>query len=299
MHIPVLFDQVINAINPQDGQNIIDATFGGGGHTRGILDSANCNVYAIDRDKEAGDRASQLIDQYNGRLFFHHGQFADLSSILSQYNIKFDAILFDFGVSSYQLDQAERGFSFMRDGPLDMRMNGMQDCQTAHDIVNNYDEDQLSQILFVYGDERLSRQIAKAIVLARKTKYSECGISRTHQLRDIIHSVYKTNKIHGIDVATKTFQAIRIYVNDELRQIQDVLNSLQYIMKNEASLVTISFHYLEDRIVKNWASSHRNQNESGIIVKQIGGTIKPTNQEIKSNVRSRSAIMRHYKIHIL
>lgn len=303
MHIPVLFNEAIAALNPNDGDHIIDATFGGGGHSTGILDSANCFVYAIDRDEDALSRAQALQQlyqcngkQHKNRLLFYNGCFGDVLKQFKQNGKKFDGILFDFGVSSFQIDQHDRGFSFTRNGNLDMRMSRHDIELTAYDVVNNYSKNDLTQIIRTYGDEKMAHRIATAIVNARdKTPID--AIRTTHQLRDIVHDVYGIDKANGIDTATKTFQAIRIYINDELRQIQTALDCLRYIMNDGARIVTIAFHSLEDRIVKHWYLNNKTREDGDILIEQIGSIIRPSKEEIKNNVRSRSAIMRRYIMH--
>lgn len=280
LHIPVLLNEVIYYLLPSNGDNIIDATFGYGGHTVAILEKcSNCNVLGIDRDPDVIDRANQVKSLYNERFNFIHGKFSEVLQILG---CKYSKILFDFGVSSMQLDTPDRGFSFSRPGSIDMRMS--REGKSAYDVINTLSQEELSEIILKYGDEPKSRSIAKAIVKYRKQKL----IKTTEELRNIIVSVVG-NKNNHIDVSTKTFQAIRIYVNDELNEIYKALNKLDTILVNNSIIVTISFHSLEDRIVKNWSRNNLN------IMPINNKIVKPSIDEIKRNPRSRSAILRAYR----
>ena len=279
-HIPVLLNEVIHYLSPSNGDNIIDATFGYGGHTSAILEKcSNCNVLGIDRDPDVINRANQIKEQYKGRFEFIHGKF---SEVLQSLDCKYNKILFDFGVSSMQLDTPERGFSFSKSGNIDMRMS--KEGKSAYDVINSLSKDDLAEIIWKYGDEPKSRAIAKSIVEYRNKKQ----IRTTEELRNIIVSTVSNNH-SNIDVSTKTFQAIRIYVNDELNEIYKALNSLQNVLVNNSIIVTISFHSLEDRIVKQWGQNNKQ------IVKINDKIIKPSIEEINSNPRSRSAILRAYR----
>ncbi len=280
LHIPVLLNEVMYYLSPSNGDNIIDATFGYGGHTVAILEKcSNCNVLGIDRDPDVIDRANQVKSLYNEKFNFIHGKFSEVLQILG---CKYSKILFDFGVSSMQLDTPDRGFSFSRPGSIDMRMS--REGKSAYDVINTLSQEELSEIILKYGDEPKSRSIAKAIVKYRKQKL----IKTTEELRNIIVSVVG-NKNNHIDVSTKTFQAIRIYVNDELNEIYKALNKLDTILVNNSIIVTISFHSLEDRIVKNWSRNNLN------IMPINNKIVKPSIDEIKRNPRSRSAILRAYR----
>ena len=287
-HIPVLLNEVIYYLSPSNGDNIIDATFGYGGHTSAILEKcSNCNVLGIDRDPDVIDRANQIKSIYNERFNFIHGKF---SEVLQDLDCKYNKILFDFGVSSMQLDIPERGFSFSKSGYIDMRMS--KQGKSAYDVINNLSQDDLAEIIWKYGDESKSRQIAKAIVEYRNKK----PIETTEELRNIVHNTLHRRSSNidtftktSIDVSTKTFQAIRIYVNDELNEINKALNILHNVLVNNSIIVTISFHSLEDRIVKYWAHSNNN------IIKINDKIIKPSANEIKYNSRARSAILRAFR----
>ena len=247
-HIPVLIDEVLTALAPQGDETYVDGTFGAGGYTRAMLDAANCNVIAIDRDPSAFAHAAAWQDQYAGRLTFAQGAFSQIKDHLAALGReKVDAIVLDIGVSSMQIDQPERGFSFRFDAPLDMRMDTTQG-QTAADVVNGTPEKELADIIYTYGEERQSRRIAAAIVRARAEK----RIETTRQLTDIIRSVVYSSPKDKIDPSTRTFQALRIYVNDELGELERVLEASEDILEEGGRLVVVTFHSLEDRIVKNF-----------------------------------------------
>jgi 16S rRNA (cytosine1402-N4)-methyltransferase len=280
VHIPVLLKEVIDVLKINRGDNVIDATFGGGGHTIAILNSCECYVLGIDRDQEAQQRAVEIKNKFGERFDFILDKFSNLSKLVDK---KFDAILFDFGVSSFQLDKAERGFSFLKDGKLDMRMTKDKGI-SAFDVINSFREEDIATIIWQYGDEPKSRQIAKEIIKARSIN----KIETTAQLRQIVAKAFSHNKYSKIDVATKTFQAIRIYVNNELKEIDLAINQVPNILKSGARIATISFHSLEDRIIKNWAKS------SPYIKQLTKSPIKPNREEILKNPRARSAVLRGF-----
>ena len=281
-HIPVLLKEVIEQLDPKNSDKFIDATFGYGGHSEAILQHADCTVLAIDRDPAVIERADQFKIKYKDRFDFKNGNF---SNILIDLPKQFNKILFDFGVSSMQLDQSERGFSFSKSAKLDMRMS--QTGISAFEVINNYSQENLAEIIWKYGDESKARRIAEQIVLRRKTK----PIVTTTELHDIVTATVGNYKRHSnIDVATKTFQAIRIFVNDELREIATALDNLHSTLVDNALIATISFHSLEDRIVKNWARSNKN------IVAINNKVITASDSELKNNPRARSAKLRVYKL---
>lgn len=289
-HCPVLLSETMDILSPKDGDRVLDCTFGGGGHTKAILERANCYVCGIDRDPDARERSKDIKSFYKDSFDFIQGNFSDISNLL-QYCDKFDAVMFDFGISSFQVDEAARGFSFNKDAPLDMRMS--KEGLSAYDVVNSFSEDEIAEIIWTYGDESKSRRIAADIVNYRKNS----KIITTMQLADIVrksvgYSIFN-KKNSNIDSATKTFQAIRIFVNDELRAISEALKQLPNILNDKARIATISFHSLEDKIVKNW---YQNQEKSrGKAFEKVnGGVIKPTSEEIQKNPRSRSAILRGF-----
>ncbi|MGC6518363.1 MAG: 16S rRNA (cytosine(1402)-N(4))-methyltransferase RsmH [Candidatus Puniceispirillaceae bacterium] len=303
LHQPVMLDEVIDTLAPTDGGRYIDATFGNGGYSRAILSAANCHLMAIDQDPEAIARGQSLVRSFAPRFTLAHGRFsqmAELQAIHSERPAKqsLDGIVFDLGVCSTQLDQPERGFSFQKDGPLDMRMS--QDGRDAAEVVNHASESDLADILYHYGDERASRRIARAIVKAR----SNGPITRTLQLAEIIHSVMPRPKPGQSDSATRSFQALRIYVNQEITEIEDALEAAQMMLKPGGRLVVVTFHSLEDRIVKRFfanrsgkvarPSRHLPETEAAVIYFSVvtRKPVLPSEAEIDSNPRSRSAKLR-------
>ena len=292
-HKPVMCEEVLSILNPSDGCVYLDGTLGAGGHSRKILESADCSVVGIDKDPTAIELCRDLEKQYGNKFLSINGSFGNLSQHLNSIGInKIDGILLDLGTSSMQLGTPERGFSFQFDAPLDMRMT--QTGETAYDIINSLSEDSLADIIFYFGEERKSRKIAKAIVNKRKIK----KIKTTFDLNEIILSVKKANnkKIHP---ATKTFQALRIYINNELKDLYEALISIEKVLSEKGRLVVISFHSLEDRIVKNFIKENSiplrkydPKNPDKIFVYENRKVIKPSEYEVKKNRRSRSAKLR-------
>ena len=292
-HKPVMCEEVLSILNPSDGCVYLDGTLGAGGHSRKILESADCSVVGIDKDPTAIELCRDLEKQYGNKFLSINGSFGNLSQHLNSIGInKIDGILLDLGTSSMQLGTPERGFSFQFDAPLDMRMT--QTGERAYDIINSLSEDSLADIIFYFGEERRSRKIAKAIVNKRKIK----KIKTTFDLNEIILSVKKANnkKIHP---ATKTFQALRIYINNELKDLYEALISIEKVLSEKGRLVVISFHSLEDRIVKNFIRENSiplrkydPKNPDKIFVYENRKVIKPSEYEVKKNRRSRSAKLR-------
>ncbi len=246
-HIPVLLSEVIESLSPREGEVFIDATFGAGGYTRALLKAADCRVIAIDRDPTAIAGAQALCAEFPGRLSISEAPFGALDAIAEEQGIdRVDGVVLDIGVSSMQLDEPERGFSFQADGPLDMRMS--LKGPTAADVVNGASEEELASILYVFGEERRSRAIARAIVKAR----SEAPIKTTRALADLVTRVLGARKEDGRHPATRTFQALRIYVNDELGELAKGLSAAERCLKPGGRLVVVTFHSLEDRIVKRF-----------------------------------------------
>jgi 16S rRNA (cytosine1402-N4)-methyltransferase len=245
-HIPVMLDEVLDHLAPRADGCYLDATFGGGGYAGAILAAADCTLWAIDCDPEAIARGAALAASHPGRLHLIHGRFGSLFSLLSDSGVsRLDGVVLDLGVSSFQLDDPGRGFSFRADGPLDMRM--ASDGRSAADLVNTLPETALADVLFTYGEERLSRRIARAIVAAR----AAAPITTTAGLAAIIRRVVPPDR-SGIDPATRSFQALRISVNDELAQIEAALDQAARLLAPAGRLVVVSFHSLEDRIVKRF-----------------------------------------------
>lgn len=249
-HNPVLLEEVAEGLNLQDGGVYVDATFGNGGYSAAFLSRVNCKVVGIDRDPQVSRKAQELSQQYPGRFEFIQGLFSQMEQLLLGCNIrKVDGIALDLGVSSRQLDDPKRGFSFRLDGPLDMRMsmNGI----SAADIINNWSEKQLSDLFFELGEEPSARRIARAIVYSR----SNNPILRTTQLAKIAQEVGNTVSAKKIDPATRTFQALRIATNNELAELEMGLEAAERLLKEAGRLAVVSFHSLEDRRVKNFLRS--------------------------------------------
>jgi len=245
-HTPVMLDEMLAALAPRDGGIYLDGTFGGGGYSAAILDHAACTVWAIDRDPAAIARGAALATRYPGRLHMLEGSFGNMVALLAQAGITtLDGVVLDVGVSSYQIDDPARGFSFRADGPLDMRMAASG--PTAADLVNTLPEAELADTLYQLGEERLSRRIARAIVAAR----AEAPIETTSRLAAVIRAVVPPSR-DGIDPATRSFQALRIRVNDELGEIERALAAAAALLAPGGRLVVVSFHSLEDRLVKRF-----------------------------------------------
>lgn len=289
-----MLNEVLEHLNPTNNETYVDATFGNGGYTEAILKHANCNVIAIDRDPTVLPRVNELKNQYGDRFDFRQGCFGDIKNLITQ---QVDGFVFDIGVSSMQLDEADRGFSFSKPAPLDMRMS----CSgiTAADIVNNTPEKELADIIYQYGEERKSRQIASKIAEYRKNK----SIETTTELAEIIYSVIHRSP-NAIDPATRTFQALRIAVNEELDELKNGLSSAVELLRPKGRIVVVSFHSLEDRIVKNFfrdksgyntnVSRYMPQNTvtNASILTNVSKAVPPSQKELEINARSRSAKLR-------
>ncbi len=302
-HIPVMINEVKSFLPINKNINLIDATFGGGGYSKAILDEFNIkNLIAIDRDPISKIFFSELRNKYENIEFFNQ-KFSKIDELIcnSKYsNEKFDAIIFDLGVSSNQIDNSERGFSFQNKGPLDMKMGSSS--LNAYEIVNTFDEKTLSNIFFKLGEEKHSRKIAKNIIKSRTIK----PIDNTKELSDIIKkSVPFSNSKNKIHPATKTFQALRIYVNDELNELKKALEKSEALLAQNGLLIMVSFQSLEDRIVKDyfnhksgkrWRSSRHlpDLGDLGPITLKIitKKPLRPKDFEINNNPRSRSAKLR-------
>jgi 16S rRNA (cytosine1402-N4)-methyltransferase len=244
-HVPVMLAEVLASLMPQEGATYLDATFGGGGYARAILEAApGCTVFAIDRDPDAIARGAALAQRFAGRLHLIEGRFGDMLSLLRDRGIaSLDGVVMDLGVSSFQLDQAERGFSFRADGPLDMRME--KSGPSAAELVNSLPERDLADIIFRFGEERFARRIARAIV-ARRT---EAPFTTTADLAALVRRAVPRDP-SGIDGATRSFQALRIAVNDELGEVERGIAAAMELLAPGGRLVVVAFHSLEDRIVK-------------------------------------------------
>jgi 16S rRNA (cytosine1402-N4)-methyltransferase len=276
-HQPVLLQEMLHYLAPQDGGIYVDATFGGGGYTEAILKAAASHVIAIDCDREAEARAKFFAEKYPARFEFCPSKFSKIDEIMR--GRAFDGVVFDFGLSSFQLDDGTRGFSFRYDGPLDMRMG--ETSITAGQVVNTYREEDIYQIIKYYGEDRFAKKISRAIVQNRP-------VNSTFKLADIIRAVVP--KTASIDPCTKTFQALRIFVNDELKEIEIVLNKVVHLVEenklSQVCVVTVAFHSLEDRVVKNWIR------RNAAIEEKTRHVVRPSEAEIIANPRSRSARLR-------
>jgi len=298
-HIPVLLDDVVDVLAPRDGAVYVDATFGAGGYSRALLEAADCTVWGIDRDPEAADAGNEMAAGYGNRLTVLKGRFGDMRELLAGVGVdQVDGIALDLGVSSMQIDDPGRGFSFRFDGPLDMRME--KDGLSAADAVNRLAEKELADIIYRYGEERASRKIARAIVELRE----QSPITRTGQLADLVRSVVRRSK-DGIDPATRTFQALRIYVNEELAELDRGLAAAAALLREGGRLAAVSFHSLEDRRLKTFfqersgagpqPSRHMpmigEMGESIFEVPERRGRV-PSDDEVRRNPRARSARLR-------
>ena len=293
-HIPVMLKEVLENLAPRDGGLYVDATFGNGGYSEAILKAASCRVIAIDRDPNVKARADELKTLYGSRFEFRAGQFGDFADLIPEV---VDGAVFDIGVSSMQLDQSERGFSFSKEAPLDMRMS----CsgETAADLINTLSERELAYLIYKYGEERKSRQIAARIAEYRKSK----PIETTKELAEIIYTViHKTP--NSIDPATRTFQALRIAVNNELGELESGLSGAAEKLKSGGRLIVVTFHSLEDRIVKTFFNENSGKKRAvsrympelplnrDALLAECSKAIAPTEEEIIRNPRSRSAKLR-------
>lgn len=245
VHAPVLLEEAIAALAPRNDALYIDATFGAGGYSRALLEASQCRVVAIDRDPAAVARGDALARTYSGRFTVLEGRFGDMEMLLSRLGIRAVAgVALDLGVSSPQIDDPARGFSFRADGPLDMRMGG--EGASAADLVNTLPESALANLIYIYGEERFARRVARAIVAARR----EAPLTRTSELARVIRAVVPTNG--GIDPATRTFQALRIEVNDEMGELERALAAAERLLAPGGRVAVVSFHSLEDRCVKDF-----------------------------------------------
>ncbi|HET6840052.1 MAG TPA: 16S rRNA (cytosine(1402)-N(4))-methyltransferase RsmH [Bradyrhizobium sp.] len=296
-HIPVLGRQAIGMLQPRAGGLYVDATFGAGGYSRAILEISGTRVIGIDRDRSAITGGFDLVDRSAGRLSLVEDRFSNLAEICAAQGApSVDGVVMDVGVSSMQLDEAERGFSFRLGGPLDMRMG--REGPTAADVIAKASEADLANIIYIFGEERHSRGLARAIVAARK----EAPITTTRALADIVARVVRS-KPGDIHPATRTFQALRIFVNEELDELQLALVAAERVLKPGGRLVVVSFHSLEDRIVKNFLSERAKAGGGSRHLPEVAQEapsfhiltkrpLTPDDDEIFANPRARSAKLR-------
>jgi len=294
-HVPVMLTEVVEAMRPRDGAHYVDGTFGGGGYSRALLDAAQCRVLGIDRDPDAIARGRELAARYDGRLTLLQGEFSQVQELLARAGAaQADGVMLDLGVSSFQLDEAERGFSFRADGPLDMRMS--RTGQSAADVVNTADEATLTKIIGDLGEERFARKVARAIVAARP-------LSRTAELAEVVGKALGPAALRfAIHPATRTFQGLRLYVNDELGELKRGLEAAERVLAPQGRLAVVAFHSLEDRIVKQFlsqrsrpaaSSRHVPQTISAQTFRLVGKQPRmPSEAEIAHNPRARSARLR-------
>lgn len=298
-HVPVLLAEVLEALAPQPGGRYLDGTFGAGGYTKAILDAApGAILLGLDRDPTAIAGGADLVAAMDGRLTLSQACFGELAEEAERFKMApLDGVVLDIGVSSMQLDQAERGFSFRFDGPLDMRMSGQG--QSAAEIVNEAEEGLLANIFYHYGEERRSRAVARAVVEARR----KAPLTTTKQLADLVAGIVR-GEPGGAHPATRVFQALRIAVNDELGELVRALHAAETVLKPGGRLVVVTFHSLEDRIVKQFFAERSGRMPAGsrhapavaaaqptfrLIAK---GAVAPSEAEMRANPRARSAKLR-------
>ena len=296
-HVPVLLDEVLEALSPQAGDVIVDATFGAGGYTRAFLD-AGATVHAFDRDPDAIAAGARFPETAENppRLVLHPRRFSEMVSALAEAGVaRVDGVAMDIGVSSMQLDQPERGFAFSADGPLDMTMS--REGPTAADFLNEAPEAEIADVLFQYGEERQSRRVARAIVAARP-------LSTTGQLAQVVRKALGYRPGAPKDPATRSFQAIRIHVNGELEELEQALTGAEQVLRAGGRLAVVTFHSLEDRIVKRFlrdaagatarASRHLPDAppERAPTFERLSRAIRPSDAETLRNPRARSATLR-------
>jgi 16S rRNA (cytosine1402-N4)-methyltransferase len=299
-HTPVLLKAVLDALQPGPGARYIDCTFGAGGYSRAILDAADCQVLGLDRDPGVIRDADPMLSHYSPRLVLKLSRFGDLAEAAEEAGFTPpDGIVFDIGVSSMQIDDAERGFSFMRDGPRVVRM--CSDGLSAADVVNSFDEQDIAEILYVLGEERRSRAIARAIVRRR----AETPFTRTLQLADLIASVMPRKPGDAKHPATRSFQALRLFVNDELGELARGLIAAEHSLAEGGRLAVVTFHSLEDRIVKTFFTERSGQSAQPSRHLPAPGDarqpsfslltrkpVEPDEAEVAANPRARSARLR-------
>lgn len=294
-HIPVLLDEVIHALAITPGSDVVDGTFGAGGYSRAIL-AAGARVHAFDRDPDALAAGADLAERSGGALHLYSACFSEMDKRLAAAGIdQVDAVVLDIGVSSMQLDQAARGFSFQKEGPLDMRMS--QSGESAADFVNTADEAEIANVIYLYGEEPKSRRIARAIVAARP-------IETTTRLADVVRKALGHRPGAPKDPATRTFQALRIHVNRELDELNAGLEAAERILKPGGRLAIVSFHSLEDRIVKQFLRDRSGSKGAGSRhLPAIQASVQPTFEkpakavrpgahELEANPRARSSTLR-------
>jgi len=286
-HTPVMAKEVLDFLDPKPGNIMVDATLGGGGHARGILEKIRPNgqLIGIDQDQQAIEHSKENLKEFSDSLFLVNGNFKNLSGILEKLGIKkIDGILFDLGVSSMQLDSADRGFSIKYDAPLDMRMD-KKNRISAFELVNNLPLEEIARILKVYGEERFHTRIAGAIVEQRKRSL----ISTTGELAELVVRAQPPHRFHKIHPATRTFQAFRIAVNNELDAFEAALKGCGEFLNPGAKICVLTYHSLEDRIAKH---VFRSLEKEGTLERCVKKPVRPAKMELAQNPRARSAKLR-------
>jgi 16S rRNA (cytosine1402-N4)-methyltransferase len=290
-HIPVMMNEVLELLSPASNQNFLDCTLGGGGHAKAILEKTGPNgkLWGIDRDPYALKRAGENLERFKSRVNFVHGKFSDVDSLISDEVMEqLNGVLIDCGVSSFQLDDEKRGFSFRYDAPLDMRMNP-NDSMSAKDFLYQTLESEIADVIFKLGEERNSRKIARNIVNAR----NEAKLNTTFDLVEAVTKAFPPRNYWKINPATKTFQAIRMKINGELEEIHQGIWALIKRLPAGSKLVVITFHSLEDRLVKHLFKEACQEKKGKLINKK---PFAATREESRQNSRSRSAKVRGIEI---
>ncbi|WP_298336960.1 16S rRNA (cytosine(1402)-N(4))-methyltransferase RsmH [uncultured Erythrobacter sp.] len=295
-HIPVLLDEVVASLNPMRAMSIIDATFGAGGYSRALLERG-ARVFGFDRDPNAVRDGAAIVAEFGGQLSLHQERFSHMREEMVRIGVpQVDAVVMDIGVSSMQLDQAGRGFAFSNDGPLDMRMS--QSGESAADFLNTADEGAIADVLYQYGEERQSRRVARAIVAARP-------LETTGEFARVVRRALGHKPHDKKDPATRSFQAVRIHVNDELGELRAGLAAAELLLKAGGVLAVVSFHSLEDRLVKRFFKSASGAGKAvsrhlpgevpgpAPTFTKVSKAIRPSEAEIARNPRARSSILRH------
>lgn len=298
-HTPVMIKEIVIALAPKENGVYVDATFGAGGYARAILEAAYCTVYGFDRDPAAIERGQTLVQEFPGRLRLINRPFGEMEEALAEEGVEsVDGVVFDLGLSSMQLDEAARGFSFLHEGPLSMRMDGGR--PDAGDVVANADAGELAAIFRTYGEERRCRPIARAIVTARE----KAPIGTTTELARIVERAAGRRGKSKIHPATRVFQALRIFVNDELNQLAAGLRAAERLLRPAGRLVVVAFHSLEDRIVKRFLANRFERTGGGSrhapperrptasFAPVFSKAMAPDEAEIETNPRARSAKLR-------
>jgi len=288
VHIPVLLKETVLALNIQPEMWYVDGTFGWGGHSREIITMGG-RVLGLDQDKESINLAKKQFDKEikEGRLILEQGNFRSLSAYAAKHNLKPEGVLLDLGFSSWQLDQSGRGFTYMRNEPLDMRMDPHNYSVKARDLVNGLYENELAKLIQSYGEDPLAKMIAKQIVKLRKIKAIETTTELAQIIRDVYRHYYHSRS--STDPAAKTFQALRIAVNDEMNALREGLSCAMEILKSGGRVAVISFHGLEDRIVKKMFQDWVEKEEAELFLKKPA---LPDESELRANSRSHSAKLR-------